>query len=215
MNKQLFIFLAIAMIISACGTPASVAPTFTFLPPKSTPLVPISTPKIQPTESPLPTVTPVCISSQPTQRDIDRVLAYTGETLNTAEWQKDFAVGEGRVTVTWQNTPLGAVVYLESLIFPCSYDEPDLNSYFSDENWKAVFANYESYELINECKTDDGLRLYEFKTHNQGYDYQIRYWVENDTDTRVIVTMIVFPTESKLLLDEYSSMLFPDYSTCP
>jgi hypothetical protein len=57
--------------------------------------------------------------------------------------------------------------------------------------------------------------LYEFKTHNQGFDYAIRYWVENDTDTRVIVTMIVFPLESKLLLDKYSSMLFPNYSTCP
>ena len=208
MTKQSFIFLAIAMVISSCGTPAVAIPT-------STPLPPTSTPKIQPTDMPLPTVTPVCISSEPTQRDIDRALAYTGETLSSTDWQKDFSAGEGRVTVTWQNTPLGAVVFLEALIFPCSYEEPDLNAYFSDENWNAVFANYESYELIDECKTDDGLRLYEFKTHNQGFDYEIRYWVENDTDTSVIVTMIVFPLESELLLDEYSSMLFPDYSTCP
>jgi hypothetical protein len=207
MNKQLFIFLAIAMIISSCGMPATAIPT-------STPL-PISTPKTQPIDKPLPTVTPVCISSEPTQRDIDRAFAYTAEIFNAPEWQEDHSVGEGRVAVTWQNTPLGAVAYLEALIFPCSYEEPDLNTYFSDENWKAVFANYESYELINECKTDDGLRLYEFKTHNQGFDYEIRYWVENDTDTRVIVTMIVFPLETKLLLDEYSSMLFPDYSACP
>jgi hypothetical protein len=207
MTKQLLIFPAIAMVILSCGTPATAIPT-------STPL-PTPTPKIQPTDNPLPTVTPVCISSEPTQRDIDRALAYTGDTLSTAEWQKDSSVGEGRVTVTWQNIPLGAVVYLEALIFPCSYEEPDLNAYFSDENWKAVFANYESYELINECKTDDGLRLYEFNTQNQDFDYEIRYWIENDTDTRVIVTMIVFPLESELLMDEYSSMLFPDYSTCP
>ena len=207
MNKQLFIFLAIAILISSCGTPATATPTLA--PP------PTSSPQPQPTDMPLPTVTPVCISSEPTQRDIDSALAYTGDTLSAAEWQMDSSVGEGRVTVTWQNTPLGAVVYLEALIFPCSYEEPDLNAYFSDENWKAVFANYESYELIDECKTDDGLRLYEFNTYNQGFDYEIRYWVENDTDTRVIVTMIVFPLESELLLDEYSSMLFPDYSTCP
>ena len=111
---------------------------------------------------------------------------------------KSYSVAEGRVTVTWQNTPLGAVVYLEALIFPCSYEEPDLNAYFSDENWKAIFANYESYELIDECKTDDGLRLYEFKTQNQGFEYEIRYWVENDTDTRVIVTMIVFPARIRI-----------------
>jgi hypothetical protein len=69
--------------------------------------------------------------------------------------------------------------------------------------------------LIDECKTDDGLRLYEFETQNQGFEYGVRYWVKSDTDTRVISAMIVFPSESKLLLDEYSSMLFPGYSTCP
>lgn len=205
--KIFFLAIIVLFLISACGgKSAAVAPT---------PLPPTFTPQAPLTDKPLPTVTPVCISSEPTQRDIDHALAYTGETLNSLEWQKDFSFGEGRVTVTWQNTPLGAVVFLEALIFPCGYEEPDLNSYFSDENWKAVFANYESYELINECKTDDGLRLYEFNTRNQGFDYEIRYWVENDIDTRVIVTMIVFPLESKLLLDEYSSMLFPDYSTCP
>lgn len=119
------------------------------------------------------------------------------------------------MTVLWQDAPQGALVYLEARIKPCGYEEPDLNREFSDENWAAIFANYESYELTNECKNNDGLRLYEFKTQNQGIEYDIKYWVENDTDTRFIVTMIVFPLESKLLLDEYSSMLFPNYSTCP
>lgn len=207
MNKQLFIFLAIAVIVSSCGTPATAAPT---LAPPPTPTL-----QTQPIDQPLPTVTPVCIPPSPTQRDIDYALAYTHEIFNTSDWQKSYDAAENRVAVTWQNSPLGAVVYLEALIFPCGYEEPDLNQYFSDENWKAVFANYESYELITECKRDDGLRLYEFETQNQGFEYSIKYWVENDTDTRVIVTMIVFPLETKSLLDEYSSMLFPDYSTCP
>jgi len=210
MNKQLFLFLVIAVIISSCGKP--VAATQNSAPP------PTSTPKILPTDTPdtpLPTVTPVCISSEPTQADIDRALGYTAETLSVSEWQQSYSVAEDRVAVTWQNSPLGAVVYLEAIIFPCSYEEPDLNQYFSDETWKGIFANYESYELVDECKRTDGLRLYEFKTVNQGYEYEIRYWVESDTDTRVISTMIVFPLETKLLLDEYSSMLFPGYSTCP
>ena len=207
MNKQLFIFLAAAVIVSSCAKLAAATPTIK--PP------PTSKPTIQLTENPRPTVTPVCISSEPTQRDIDRALAYTGGIFNTSEWQKSDGVDESRVAVTWQNAPLGAVVYLEAIIFPCGYEEPDLNKYYSDENWKAIFQNYERYELIDECKRNDGLRLYEFKTQNQGFEYEIRYWVRNDTDTRVISTMIVFPLESKLLLDEYSSMLFPGYSTCP
>ena len=207
MNKQLFIFLAIAVIILSCGMP-NVA--------TSTPIpAPTSTPKIQSIDQPLPTVTPACISSEPTQRDITRALDYTGDMFSAPEWVKSYTVAEGRISVTWQNSPLGAVVYLETLIFPCSYEEPDLDKYFSDENWKTVFQNYESYELLDECKKNNGLRLYEFKTQNQGLEYNIKYWVENDTNTRVIVTMIVFPVESKSLLDEYSSRLFPDYSTCP
>jgi hypothetical protein len=183
--------------------------TPTFIP------APTSTPKIQSIDQPLPTVTPACISSEPTQRDITRTLDYATEIFNAPEWVKSHAVGEGRVAVTWQNSSLGAVVYVETLIFPCSYEEPDLDKYFSDENWKTVFQNYESYELIDKCKKNNGLRLYEFKTQNQGLEYNIKYWVENDTSTRVIVTMIVFPLESKSLFDEYSSRLFPDYPTCP
>ena len=209
MNKQLFIFLAIAVIVSSCGMPSVAPPTST--PPPTLVPSPTSTPTIQP----LPIVTPVCISSKPAQRDIDRALSYTAELFSGADWLKNYTVAEGRVAVTWQNSSLGAVIYLEAIIFPCSYEEIDLNKYFSDENWKTVFQNYESYELIDECKRNDGLRLYEFKTQNQGLEYAIKYWVDNDTDTRVIVTMIVFPVESKSLLNEYSVRLFPDYSTCP
>jgi hypothetical protein len=206
MNQRLFIFLAIAAIVSSCGTPATGTPT-------SAP--PTSTATAQPTDIPLPTVTPACNVSEPAQADIDRALTYTGETFNTTEWQQNYDVVGDHVSVTWQNSPQGAIAYLEALIFPCSYEEPDLNNYYSDENWKAIFANYESYERIDECKRDDGLRLYEFKTLNQGFEYKIRYWVESDTDTRIISTMIVFPLDTELLLDEYSSILFPDYPTCP
>ena len=209
MTKQLFIFLAIAMVISSCGTACRGNPYISRrcrqLPRQKYNRQTCLSPPLR-----------LFVFHPNPRKGILTVRSPTlGKHSARPDWQKDFSVGEGRVTVTWQNTPLGAVVFLEALIFPCSYEEPDLNAYFSDENWNAVFANYESYELIDECKTNDGLRLYEFKTHNQGFDYEIRYWVENDTDTRVIVTMIVFPLESELLLDEYSSMLFPDYSTCP
>jgi len=210
MKKQPFLLLAVAIIISSCGKTVA-APTIA--PPTSTP-PPSPTQRIVRTETPLPTVTPVCIAPEPTQGDIDRALSFSGEILETAEWEKSYTVAENRVSVTWLNNPLGAVAYLEALIFPCGYEEPDLNNYY-DENWGTIFQNYESYELLDECKRNDGLRLYEFKTQNMGFEYGINYWVKNDTETRVISMMVVFPLESKLLLDEYSSMLFPGYSTCP
>jgi hypothetical protein len=202
-----FIFLAIAFFISSCGKPVVATPTPT--PPPGT-----STPQIQPTDKPLPTVTPACISPEPTQKDIDRALAYTGDVFSSPDWEQNYIVSENSAAVTWQNVAQGAVVYLEALIFPCGYEEPDLNKYYSDENWKAIFANYESYESVAECKSDIGLRLYQFKTQNQGFEYAIDYWVQNDTDTRVISTMIVFPVEEQALLGDYSARLFPDLPNC-
>lgn len=199
------------MMVTSCGKPVAVPPTSA---PPPTVIPPTDVPPITPTDIPLPTVTPVCISPAPTQEDVDRALAYTGNTFNTPDWAQSYTVNETAVAVLWQNVPQSALVYLEARIKPCGYEEPDLNMEFSDENWKLVFANYENYELTDECRNDNGLRLYEFKTQNQGLEYGIKYWVENDTDTRIIVTMLVFPLESKLLLDEYASMLSPGYSTC-
>ncbi len=207
MNKRLLICLVVAVLISSCGSPAAITPT-------SLPQ-PTITPTIQPTDVPVPTVTPACISPQATESDVNRALSYTKKIFEGNEWERTYNVDESRVSVTWLNNPLGAVVYLEAIVFPCGYDEPDLNKYYSDENWATIFQNYESYELVDQCRTNDGLRLYEFKTQNQGFEYLIKYWVQNDTDKRIISTMIVFPVESQTLMDEYSSMLFPEYSTCP
>lgn len=161
------------------------------------------------------TVTPVCISSQPVQADVDRVLAYSEGVFTDPAWEQSQFVSDSRVSVTWLNNPQGAVIYLEALIFPCTYEEPDLNQYYSDENWQTIFQNYESYEMIDQCKTNTGLRLYEFTTRNLGLEYGVRFWVQNDTNTRIISTMIVFPSGLQEQFDDYSSRFFPTYQTCP
>jgi len=199
--KKIILALVVLLLIPACGGKPGVE-------------IPTTTPQARPTDKPLPIVTPVCISPEPAQKDIDRALAYTGDVFSAPDWEQSYSVSGTTVAVTWQNITQGAVVYLEALIFPCSYEEPDLNNYYSDENWKALFQNYESYAPIAECKMDTGLRLYQFKTQNQGIEYEIRYWVENDSDTRVISTMIVFPIGPESPMDDYSQRLFPDLPNC-
>ncbi|MBE0672676.1 MAG: hypothetical protein IH588_19035 [Anaerolineales bacterium] len=200
MKNSLFAF-AIIFLLSACGAPGTTAPT-SAPPPDATP---------PPSEL---MATPLCISSQPTEADIDRALTYTEDLFNVTEWERSYTVADGRVSVTWFNSVDSAVAYLEALIFPCTYEEIDLNDFFNTENWQVIFANYESYKPVAECKTNDGLRLYQFTAVEQGFEYNINYWAENDTDTRVIGMMIVFPIESKALMDEYSKSLFPDLTSC-
>jgi hypothetical protein len=201
--KKIFLPLVVILLLSACGTPSVVTPTAT--PPPTV---------VPPTARVLPTVTPVCVSTEPTQDDIDSALAYTGDLFSEPDWQSSYSVSEGRVAVTWNSDTLGGAAYLEALIFPCGYEEPDLNNYFNDGYWRAIFDNYESYELVSECKADSGVRLYQFKTVSQGFDYDVKYWAENDTDSLVMALMLAFPVESNSLMDEYSADLFPELSNC-
>ena len=198
--KKFLLTWVVLFLVSACGGKVNTA-------------VPIST------DPPLveinPKVTPVCISPEPVQDDIDRALSFTDELFATPEWVRSYTVFEGRVSVSWSNVPLSAIAYVEALIFPCGYEEPDINNFFSDESWKIIFANYQSFEATAACKIDEGLRLYEFKAITDDFEYTIKYWVLNDTDTRVMGTMIVFPVESLSLIDEYSESLFPDLTSCP
>ncbi|MCE9645424.1 MAG: hypothetical protein K8S20_05435 [Chloroflexi bacterium] len=206
MNIKPFLILCAVFLLAACsGAPETAAP------------VPVEAPAGTQAGAPdiVPIVTPVCISSQPAQDDIDRALSFTGDLFSAPEWVRTYTVADGRVSVVWSNDPLGVVAYSEALIFPCGYEEPDLNVFFSDASWQIIFANYDSFETTSACKIDAGLRLYEFKAATGGFDYNIRYWAQNDTDNRVIGTMIVFPVESLALMDDYSTRLFPDLITCP
>ena len=201
--KRNYIIL-FAIILSACAK----APTFT---PTST-IVPTETPSA--TQTPLPTVTSNCVSQKPTQADVDAALSYTDDFFDPSEWEQTYVTGEDKVSVTWQNIPQSAVVFLEAILFPCGYEEPDLDHFLNKDHWDALFANYDRYEMIDECKSDVGLRLYEFEASSQGFDYNISYWTENDTDERIITTMMTFPFGSEATMDEYSIQLFPELPNC-
>ncbi|MFN8413279.1 MAG: hypothetical protein U0Z26_12900 [Anaerolineales bacterium] len=198
-----FCIILLAIFLSSCATPST--------PPTAT-ITPTYTPAV--TETASFTLTPACVSPVPAQSDIDRVLSYTGDVLASGDWTESHEVLDDRVSVTWQNIPQGAVIFLEAKIFPCGYEEPDLNQYFNEEYWNVLFQNYESHELVSQCRSEIGLRLYQFKATSQGYEYNIRYWSQSDTDTRVITTMITFPVGAESALDDYSGRLFPKLPNC-
>lgn len=202
--KKIPFALMILFVLSACG---SATPTASPIPPTAVP---------PPTNAViLPTVTPACIDPEPTQEDIDRALSFTGKFFETEDWERTYTVAEDKVTVTWYSETLISVIYLEALIFPCGYEDQDLDQFFNVDSWQVVFGNYQGYEQITECRIDSGLRLYEFIVIDQGAEYEVRYWTVNDTDTRVITLMIVLPIESPDLMDEFAYSLFPTLEFCP
>ena len=218
--KRTFFALMILFLLTSCGSNSPTPDLPTLLPPSPAPSTPFLQSQNQPTliappeESQPNAPTPVCISTQPTQADIDRALAFTGNLFDRLDWTRSYTVSDGRVSVTWYSDALASVAFLEALIFPCGYEEPDLDFYFSEDNWDIIFGNYQRYEMTDQCATDDGHRLYEFITTDQGYQYHVRYWTVNDSDTRVIAMMLVFPVESPQVADEYAYSLFPQLTTC-
>lgn len=202
MKTKAALWIVVLVFVMACELPG---------------LRPTATPRALPTREAaevLPTVTPACISAEPTQADIDRALDYTGTLFKGNEWERSYTVMESRVGVTWMNNSLGAVAYLEALIFSCGYEEPDIDAYFSPETWDIIFEYYDESEIVSECRTSNGLRLYEVDATNNGFEYDIRYWARNDTDYRLITMMMTFPVGTEDLLADYATRLFPPLPDC-
>lgn len=207
MKKFLFSFV-ILFLLAACGTPAP-ADAPTLLQPSPAPENSESVAETEPDAA-----EPVCIAPEPTQADIDRALNFTGSLFNTPDWERSYTVSEDSVAVNWYSENLFSIVFLEALVFPCGYEDLDLDGFFNVDNWQIILGNYQSFQLEAECRNDSGLRLYEFTAVDQGYEYAIRYWAISDTDTRVVTFMVVLPVESPDLMEEYAYALFPQLTSC-
>lgn len=204
MKTKTVLWLGILLFVMACELPG-LNPAATS-PPEIIPPTPII--------EALSTVTPACISAVPTQDDIDRALNFTGKLFETGDWERSYTVQDYKVSISWLSETLYSVAFLEALIFPCGYEEPDLNKHFNEEYWNIIFKNYDSHQLVAECRNDRGLRLYQFNAVSDGAPYLVHYWVQNDTRNRVIAFMLTVPESSFELLDSYGYSLFPILSSC-
>jgi hypothetical protein len=101
-------------------------------------------------------------TADPTDKDVEKALNYTGKVFQTSDWKRSYTVGDQRVSLTWDHNSLNALAYMEYLVWDCGYTQADLDSYFSESNFKNVFFSaYQNPVELNRCKGDDGLSLYE------------------------------------------------------
>jgi hypothetical protein len=154
-----------------------------------------------------------CGPIEPSQQDVRFALEFGQAPFNQPDWVKSYAVEPYRVTVTRKNDRESAVAYLEYLMYNCGYGQTELDEYFSDEGFSVVFANYESYALYNFCEDGD-LALYEYALEDADKSYAARYWVQQTTDTRLLVFMLVFPSDKLFVMNGYASQIFPDLVAC-
>jgi hypothetical protein len=205
LSMKKFLSLILILLISACNSSAPTTDAPALLQPSPAP----------PTEAAVLEVpNENCIDITPTQDDVERALNFTGKIFENENWTRTYTVSADRVSVLWDSPSLGALAFLEALIFPCGYEDLDLDNFFSVDSWQIVFGGYESYEFLSECRNAAGQRLYEFALGLDGFVYDANYWSVNDTATRVVTMEIIFPVDSEILFDEFSYSLFPQIPSC-
>ena len=155
-----------------------------------------------------------CGPYEPTDADVQKLLTYGRAAFTSPDWVKSYTVDPYKMTLTRRNDAIQAIAYSEYLIFTCGYTQDDLNNYFNDEGFNIIFNDYEAHTLTKFCE-QGGATLYEYDLVDEGNNFTARYWVKQDTNTRILVYMLVFPQADSAGLNEYSQKLFPSLTTCP
>jgi hypothetical protein len=155
-------------------------------------------------------------TADPTDKDVQKALGYTGKIFQTSDWKRIYTVGNQRVSITWDHQTLNALAYMEYLVWDCGYTQTDLENYFSLSNFKDVFFNsYQNPVELKRCTGADGLSLYEYSATFNGEAYSIRYWARLESPTRILTLMLSFPSKDKAIQDSLANQLFPKLVACP
>ena len=156
-----------------------------------------------------------CGPIEPSSQDVRFALEFGQTPFNQPDWTKSYTVEPYRITLTRQNNREGAIAYLEYLMYNCGYGQAELDEYFSEEGFAIVFANYEDYHLYNFCENENqDLALYEYELEDAGDVYAARYWVQQVSDTRLLVYLLVFPDDRMFVMNGYARELFPELIAC-
>lgn len=154
-----------------------------------------------------------CGPIEPAEEDIRFALSIGQDLFSKPEWVKSYTVEPYKVSLTRRNDTEAGIAYAEYLMYNCGYGQAELDEYFSEASFAIVFGNYESHAQTNFCE-EGNLALYEYDLVDEEYPYAARYWVKQQSDTRLLIVMLVFPRENPSLMDAYATRLFPDLSSC-
>ncbi|MFZ5822354.1 MAG: hypothetical protein ACOYYJ_20890 [Chloroflexota bacterium] len=154
-----------------------------------------------------------CGPIEPAEEDVRFVLAIGEDLFDQPEWVRSYTVEPYKVSLTRRNDTQSAIAYAEYLMYNCGYGQAELDEYFSEASFAIVFGNYESHVRTNFCE-EGSLALYQYDLVDEGTPYAARYWAKQQSDTRLLVVMLVFPRENPSLMDTYATRLFPDLAAC-
>jgi hypothetical protein len=154
-----------------------------------------------------------CGPIEPSAEDVEFALSYSKAAFDPQVWVQSYTVEPYKISLTRRNDSESAIAYLEYLMFNCGYGQAELDDYFGEEGFNIIFGDYESHGLADFCE-EEGLTLYEYDLTEDGAEYSARYWVRQHSDTRLLVTMLVFPSTSPSAMDSYAQKISPELTRC-
>ena len=141
-------------------------------------------------------------------------ITYAPGIFGRDVWTESFSSSPDRVTKTWLSSDLSAVAPLEYLVYDCGYTQSDLQTYFSDASFRTtIFQNYQDVQKTAEC-SQTSLKLYEFTSTYDKDRYVMFYWLQPESNTRILDLMLAFPADKQADLQRYAQQIFPQLSTC-
>ncbi len=155
-----------------------------------------------------------CKSRSASLLDVLHVQTYAPGVFSTDLWTENSASYPDKVTRTWYSDGLGAVAHLEYLVYNCEYTQANLDTYFSDSNFKTIiFSNYQDVANTAQCSLGN-LQLHEFTSTFNKNKYVMYYWIQPDGKTRVLDLMLTFPIDRQDELQTYAERLYPTLPVC-
>lgn len=154
-------------------------------------------------------------ATEPTQQDIEYVLAFTGDTFESSDWEKSYTVEPDRVRATWLSNE-GGLGFVEYVVISCGYTQAEIENNYSGQSLEeVVFQDYQNLQLIATCANEEGdVILHELTAEFSETTYVMRFWIITDNPTRVLDMLIAFPQISEEQVHSYAEKVFPEMSSC-
>ncbi len=147
------------------------------------------------------------------EREIYTVLAVGEGVFEPGLWLASASEKGYLTTAEWRADSIGALAFLNYLHFDGGITPEEIQATFNRAWFEATFANYQSWQEVSNCQIED-VRLHEFSFINDNLKYDMLYWIEPISETRVQTLFLTFPEDSRELMDEYAAELYPDAIVC-
>lgn len=146
-------------------------------------------------------------------REIYTVLSYGDAVFEPELWLASAKEEAGRTTAEWRNDAIGGLAYLGYIHFDNPIQPDQIPLVFTEDWFKAVFANYQSMTETSNCQLKD-VTLHQFNVIQAASRFSVRYWIKPISESRVLTLFLMFPTADTANMDTYAKKLFPDAAVC-